>query len=133
MTYFKALGILLGMAAMLKPFYMHLLPGDENKFPAKTYMKKRPFWIIPVALFGLLMLALTWYVEINTDLTYSKVITVIFSITAIKALLFLFDYREFYKWLKRKLKEDRGKKIAIVDLWVGELGLIMVVLSIVIF
>ena len=133
MNYFKALGILFGMAAMLKPVYMHVLPWDENKFLAKTYAKKRPAWIIPVSVFGLLMVGLTWYVELTTNVTYSIVITIIFSLTAIKALLFLFDYQKFYNWLQQKLKEDSGRKIVIVDIWAGALGLIVIVTSIVIF
>ena len=133
MNYFKVLGILFGLAAMLKPFYMHLLPWDENKFLAKTYAKKRPVWIIPVAVFGLLMVGITWYIELTTDITYSMVITIIFSLTAIKALLFLFDYQKFQSWVQRKLKEDKGKKIVIVDIWAGVLGLIVAVTSIIIF
>lgn len=133
MNYFKLLGIVFGLAAMLKPVYMHLLPWDENKFLAKTYAQKRPAWIIPVAIFGILMVALTWYIELTTDVPYSMVITIIFSLTAIKALLFLFDYRKFHNWLQKKLKEDSGKKIVIVDIWAGLLGLIVIVTSIVIF
>lgn len=133
MNYFKALGILFGLAAMLKPVYMHLLPWDENKFLAKTYAEKRPKWLVPLAVFGLLLVALTWYFELTTDVAYSLVITIIFSLTAIKALLFLFDYQKFYNWLQQKLKEDSGKKIVIVDIWAGALGLIVVVTSIVIF
>ena len=133
MNYFKALGILFGLAAMFKPVYMHLLPWDENKFLAKTYAKERPAWIVPVAVFGLLMVAITWYIELTTDVTYSMVITIIFSLTAIKALLFLFDYQKFHHWLQQKLKEDSGKKIVIVDIWAGALGLIVVGTSIVIF
>ena len=133
MNYFKILGILFGLAAMLKPVYMHLLPWDENKFLAKTYAKKRPVWIIPVAVFGLLLVALTWYIELSTDVAYSMVITIIFSLTAIKALLFLFDYQRFHNWLQQKLKEDSGKKIVFVDIWAGALGLIVVVTSVVIF
>jgi hypothetical protein len=133
MNYFKALGILFGLAAMLKPVYMHVLPWDENKFLAKTYAEKRPVWIIPIAVFGLLLVALTWYFELTTDISYSMVITIIFSLTAIKALLFLFDYQKFHNWLQQKLKEDSGKKIVFVDIWAGALGLIVVVTSIVIF
>ena|SRR6056297_2744098 len=133
MIYFKVLGILIGIAAMLKPIYMHLLPWDENKFPANTLLKKRLLWIVPVTFFGLIMVACTWYVELNTDLTYSMIFTVIFTLAVMRILVFLFDYQAFYKWLKRKLMEDRGKKFVIVDLWVGELGLIMVVLSIVLY
>lgn len=116
MNYFKALGIFFGLAAMMKPVYMHLLPWDENKFLAKIYVEKRPVWIIPVALIGLLIVAFTWYIELTTDVTYSMVITIIFSLTAIKALLFLFDYQKFYNWLQRKLREDSGRKIIIVDI-----------------
>jgi len=133
MNYFKALGILFGLAAMLKPVYMHLLPWDENKFLEKTYAKKRPRWIIPLAIMGLLLVGLTWYMELTTDVKYSMIITIIFSLTAIKALLFLFDYQKFHNWLQQKLKEDSGKKIVIVDIWAGALGLIVVVTSIVIY
>jgi len=133
MNYFKALGILFGLAAMLKPVYMHVLPWDENKFLAKTYAEKRPLWIIPVAVLGLLLVAITWYIELTTEVNYSMVITIIFSLTAIKALLFLFDYQKFHIWLQQKLKEDSGKKIVIVDIWAGALGVIVVVTSIVIF
>jgi hypothetical protein len=52
MNYFKALGIIFGLAAMLKPFYMHLLPWDENTFIENFYREKRPAWIVPIALAG---------------------------------------------------------------------------------
>jgi len=133
MNYFKALGILFGLAAMLKSVYMHVLPWDENKFLAKTYTEKRPLWIIPVAVLGLLLVAITWYIELTTEVNYSMVITIIFSLTTIKALLFLFDYQKFHNWLQQKLKEDSGKKIVIIDIWAGALGVIVVVTSIVIF
>jgi hypothetical protein len=42
MNYFKVLGIVFGLAALLKPFYMHLLPWDENQFIEKFYSEKRP-------------------------------------------------------------------------------------------
>ena len=42
MNYFKVLGIIFGLLAMLKPFYMHLIPWDENKFIAKVTHKNAP-------------------------------------------------------------------------------------------
>lgn len=133
MNYFKILGIIFGLIAMLKPFYMHILPWDENKFIAKAYSKKRPKWIVPVASIGLLLVAFTWYKELTTDIPYSLVITIIFSLTAIKALLFIFDYEKFQKWVAGMLAEKEGKKIVLVDIIAGVFGAIVVVVSILIY
>jgi hypothetical protein len=133
MSYFKILGIVFGLAAMLKPFYMHLIPWDENKFIAKAYSKKRPKWIIPVAIVGLLLVGITWYKELTTDIPYSLVITIIFSLTAIKAIFFIFDYEKFQKWVAGMLTKDGGKKIVFVDILAGVLGLIVLIASIIIY
>ena len=37
MHYFAVLGIIFGLAALLKPVYMHWLPWDENSFIEKFY------------------------------------------------------------------------------------------------
>jgi hypothetical protein len=130
MSYFKILGIVFGLAAMLKPIYMHLIPWDENKYIAKTYSKKRPKWIVPVAIIGLLLVAFTWYKELSTNVAYSIVITIVFSLTAIKALLFIFDYEKFQKWVAGMLAEKGGKKIVLVDIVAGIFGAIVIVASI---
>lgn len=133
MSYFKIFGIVFGLAALLKPFYMHLIPWDENKFIAKAYTKKRPRWIVPVAIAGLLLVVFTWYKEMTSDVPYSMVITIIFSLTVIKALLFIFDYQKFQKWVAGMLTEKNGKKIVIIDIAAGLLGLIIVITSILIY
>lgn len=133
MSYFKVLGIVFGLAAMLKPFYMHLIPWDENKYIAKAYSKQRPKWIVPVAIVGLLLVAFTWYKQVTTDVAYSMVITIIFSLTAIKALLFIFDYEKFQKWVAGMLAEKEGKKIVLIDIVAGIFGLIVVVASLLIY
>ncbi len=133
MNYFKILGIIFGLMAMLKPFYMHLIPWDENKFIAKAYSKKRPKWIVPVAIAGLLLVAFTWYKELTSDVSYSMIITVIFSLTAIKALLFIFDYAKFQKWVAGMLAEKKGKKIVMVDIIAGIFGAMVVIASILMY
>lgn len=133
MNYFKILGIIFGLVAMLKPFYMHLIPWDENKFLKDTYTKKRPKWAIPIAIIGILLFALTWYIEFTTEIPYSIVITIIFSLTAIKALLFIFDYEKFQKWVSKMISENNGKKVVTVDIIVGVLGLIVIIASILIY
>lgn len=133
MNYFKVLGIIFGLIAFLKPFYMHILPWDENKFLEKAYAEKRPTWIVPVAIAGLMLVSFTWYMELITDIPYSIVITVMFSLTAVKALVLIFDYRSFYKWVAGMLSKDKGKKIIVVDIFAGIFGLIMIVLSMLLF
>jgi hypothetical protein len=40
MYYFQILGIVFGLIAFLKPFYMHGFLWDENRFIAKYYSPK---------------------------------------------------------------------------------------------
>ncbi len=129
MNYFQTLGIIFGLMALLKPFYMHILPWDENKFIKNTYTKERPKWIVYVAILGLALVALTWYMEITTDIQYSMIITIMFSLTAIKAIVFIFDYERFYNWVSEMLKKDKGKKIILIDIYAGIFGLAMIILS----
>ncbi|MFO7843214.1 MAG: hypothetical protein R6V16_05330 [Bacteroidales bacterium] len=133
MNYFKVLGILFGLAAMLKPIYMHLIPWDENNYIAKAYTKRRPKWVVPVAIVGLTLVGFTWYKELTTDIPYSLIITIIFSLTAIKAIFFIFDYQKFQQWVAGMLAKNDGKKIVLVDILAGVLGLIVLVASIIIF
>lgn len=133
MNYFQILGMGFGLAAFLKPFYMHLIPWDENKFIAKAYTKKRPGWIIPVAILGLAMVGFTWYKELTTDVRYSLIITIMFSLTAIKAIFFIFDYQKFQKWVANMLSKDKGKKVVIVDVFAGIFGLLMITTSVILW
>jgi hypothetical protein len=83
-----------------------------------------------VALIGLALVGFTWYMEIVTDIRYSLVITIMFSLTAIKAIVFIVDYRKFYNWVAGILKKDEGKKIVLVDVAAGVFGLVMIAFSI---
>lgn len=131
MNYFQILGISFGVIAFLKPFYMHVIPWDENKFIAKTYTEKRPKWIIPVALLGLILVAFTWYMEFTTEIEYSIIISLLFSLTAIKSIIFIFDYKKFHNWVARLLRKDKGRKIIFIDIFAGIFGLIMIISSII--
>jgi hypothetical protein len=99
MNYFQILGVGFGLMAFMKPFYMHVIPWDGKKFIAKVYTKKRPRWVVPVALIGLSLVGYTWYKEITTEIRYSLIITIMFSLTAIKALFFICNYRKFQIWV----------------------------------
>lgn len=129
MNYFKILGLLYGIIALLKPFYMHILPWDEFKGLKKTYAKKRPVWIIWVSIFGVLLTAFTWYMELTTDYKHSTIISVIMSITLIKAINLLFNYQKFHLWIKKTANPKKSNKLVLIDIVVGIIGLIIIILS----
>ena len=133
MNYFQILGVLFGLAALLKPFYMHFVLKGGNQFISKAYTKERPQWIVPVAIIGLSLVAFTWYKEITTDIPFSIIITVLFSLTAIKAIYFLVNYSAFQKWVAGMLEKDEGKKITALNLLTGLFGLIVIIISLVLY
>ncbi len=129
MNYFKVLGIVFGLAAFLKPFYMHLLPWDENSFIEKFYTEKRPPYIVAIALLGLGLVALTWYFHFTLDVANSIYITVLFSLTAIKALVLLLDYQKFQKTVAAMLSRDRGRRVVLVDIGASVIGLVILIVT----
>lgn len=133
MNYFKVLGIVFGLVAGLKPFYIHLLPYDENKMLDKAYSSERPAWVLPAGIVGLFLVGFTWYKELTTEIPYSIILTLIFSLTAIKAFFFIFDYEKFQQWVAKMLAEQQGKKIVVLDIFVGILGLAVIIASILLY
>lgn len=129
MNYFKVLGIVFGLAAFLKPFYTHLLPWDENSFIEKFYSEKRPPYIVAIALLGLALVALTWYFHFTLDVANSIYITVLFSLTAIKALVLLLDYQKFQKTVAAMLSRDRGRGVVLVDIGASVIGLAILIVT----
>ena len=133
MNYFQVLGLVFGLAAMLKPVYMYVLPWDERAFLAKAYTKRRPAWVVPVAVLGLALVALTWYVHFTTDVPYSLVLTLLFSLTALKGLALLLDYERFQRWVAGMLSKDRGRGVVLVDLGVDTVGLAIVLVAVTVY
>ncbi len=133
MNYFKILGLVFGLAAFLKPVYMHLIPWDENKFIATTYSKKRPAWIVPVAVMGLLLVAFTWYKHFTAGVPYSIILTLLFSLTAVKGITLLFNYDQFYKMVAKLLSKNKGRDIVIIDIAAGIFGLVLILLAILVY
>ncbi len=133
MNYFTWLGLIFGLAALLKPVYMHVIPWDENAFIAKAYAAKRPRWIVPVAVVGLALVALTWYQHFTAGVEYSLILTILFSLTALKAITLIFDYKRFHAWVAKMLSKDRGRKVVLVDIGASLIGLAIVLLAILVY
>jgi small-conductance mechanosensitive channel len=132
-NYFKVLGIVFGLAAFLKPFYMHLLPWDENRFIEKFYSEERPPYIVVIALLGLALIALTWYLHFTLNVANSIYITVLFSLTAIKALVLLLDYQKFQKAVASMLRKDRGRGVVLIDIGASVIGLVILVVTFILY
>jgi hypothetical protein len=130
MNYFLVLGIVMGGLALLKPVYMHLIPWDENRFIAKAYAEKRPVWVVVMALLGLGLVGLTWYLHFTAAVPYSIVITLLFSLTAVKGITLLLDYARFQHWVAGMLRRDGGRQIVWIDLGVSLIGLGMMAVSV---
>lgn len=133
MNYFKLLGLIFGLAAFLKPFYMHLLPWDEKSFLEKFYSEKRPPYIVVIALLGLGLIALTWYLHFTLGVANSIYLTVLFSLTAIKALVLLFDYQKFQQAVAAMLSKNRGRGVVLVDIAASAIGLIILVATFILY
>lgn len=133
MNYFQILGIVFGIVALLKPFYMHILPWDENKYISKAYKEKRPKWLVIVGIVGILLVGFTWYQHFSLNIPYSIILTILFSLTAVKALVLVFDYKRFQSWVSGMLKKDKGRKIVVIDIIVGIFGALVVPASIIFY
>lgn len=108
---------------------MHLLPWDENSFIEKFYSEKRPPYIVIIALLGLALIALTWYLHFTLGIANSIYLTVLFSLTAIKALVLLIDYNRFQKTVAGMLRKDRGRGVVLVDIGASVIGLIILAVT----
>ncbi|QVK16872.1 hypothetical protein KHQ81_08105 [Mycoplasmatota bacterium] len=128
MLYFKCLGILFGIMAFLKPFYLHILPFDEKKWIQKMYPEEKPYWINIISILGLVLLIVTWIIELVTQISLSIVISLLFSCTLIKIIVLLFNYEKFYSWLTNLLKKE--KQLYIIDGFVSLFGLILILFTI---
>ena len=53
----------------------------------------------------------------------------LFSLTALKAVALLWDYERFQAWVASMLATERGRKVVLVDVGVGAIGLAIVVLA----
>ena len=133
MNYFTVLGVAFGLAAALKPFYMHVLPWDEQAFIAKAYASERPAWIVPVAILGLGLVALTWYVHFTTFVPYSWVLALVFSLTALKAVVLLFDYQRFHALVAGLLRKDRGRGVVVIDIATGIVGVAIIAFTLAVY
>lgn len=130
MNYFKMLSLIFGALLILTRLLIHLFPKQWNLFELnKAYTEKQPKWVWIVALVGLIILAVTWYMHLSQDVPYSLIITLFLSLTLIKTSQVLFNYQKFRAFVIRVLTKDRHVLVRI-NVLVFILGIILILMGV---
>ena len=121
-NYFQGLSIVFGLVLILTRPAIQFFPKQWNAFELNTaYTEKQPRWVWIIGLFGIGLVAFTWYQHFTTGVPYSIVITVIISLTLIKMSQVLFNYKQFRAFVIRVLEKDR-KTLGLINLVAFFLG-----------
>lgn len=122
MNYFQILSFSLGAVIILTRFLIEFFPKRWKEFELNSaYTEEKPKWIWYVAIFGLIIIAFTWYMHFTTDVPYSIVITLFVSLTVLKTSQVLFNYENFRSLVVRLFNEERKTltKLNVVILILG--------------
>lgn len=86
--------------------------GDKwNKWEMEhAYSEKKPTWVNIVAVFGIIVVAVTWIQVFRLDVDYSWVIGVITTLSLIKISALLFNYEKFREFAGNTLN-DKSKRL----------------------
>jgi hypothetical protein len=123
MNYFQVLSIVFGAILILTRPAIQFFPKQWNAFELNTaYTEKQPRWVWLVGLFGLGLVAFTWYKHLTAGVPYSLVITLLLTLTLVKMSQVLFNYKQFRAFVVRVLEKDR-KTLALINLFALILGL----------
>lgn len=108
MSYFAVLSILYGGLMCAKwPVSVAFPNWSERLITQRAYTEEKPRWLVPVALFGVTLIALTWYMHFTSDVSYSIVITLVITLTVVKLGQLMFNYERFHQWADRMVHIDR--------------------------
>ncbi len=123
MNYFQVLSIIFGLILILTRPAIQFFPKQWNTFELNTaYTEKQPRWVWYIGLFGLGLVAFTWYKHFTADIPYSIVITLFVTLTLVKMSQVLFNYKQFRAFVVRVLEKDR-KTLALINLFALILGI----------
>ena len=129
-TYFKIFSIIWGMAMVCVRLFIHLVPEKWNDFELnKVYTEQKPKWVWAVGIVSVLIVSVTWYKEITTEVNLSIIVTLLVTITLIKVSQILFNYTKFRRFAIKALVEDRSIIIKI-NIATTILGIVLILLGI---
>ena len=123
MNYFQVLSIVFGAILILTRPAIQFFPKQWNAFELNTaYTEKQPRWVWYVGLFGIGLVAFTWYKHFTAGVPYSLVITLLLTLTLVKMSQVLFNYQQFRAFVVRVLEKDR-KTLALINVAALILGI----------
>ncbi|WP_026477450.1 hypothetical protein [Alkaliphilus transvaalensis] len=133
MNYFQSFSIVFGLLMVGVRLLIHLIPEKWNDFELNhAYTQKRPLWIWFVAIIGIVVVGVTWYMELTSDVRFSIILTLVITSTLIKVSQVLFNYDNFRKFVKKALIDDRSI-IVKINIATTVLGIALVLLGIFVY
>jgi len=130
MNYFKIFSIVWGIVMICVRVLIHLMPEKWNKFELnKAYSEKKPKWVWAVGIFSIIIVLITWYKEITTEVSLSIIISILLTLTLIKVSQVLFNYDKFRSFVIKALVEDRSI-ITKINIATTILGIILILLGV---
>ena len=123
MNYFQVLSIVFGLILILTRPAIQFFPKQWNAFELnKAYTEKQPRWVWYIGLFGLGLVAFTWYKHFTAGIPYSLVITLFLTLTLVKMSQVLFNYKQFRAFVAQVLEKDR-RTLALINIFALILGI----------
>lgn len=125
MLFFKITCFIWAAIAILSRVAMAIMKEKWSVWEENNvYKEKRPWWVIVVAILGLITIAAIWIVYIQLKIPYGWVLATLITLTAIKILTLLFHYDNFRIFLKTTLADK--KKMAQINLAVILLAALLI-------
>ena len=107
MYYFKFMALVLGVIMITLAPIVLILRERWRAFVLKYILpERRPFWLWVIGAISLLIVAITWYVELTTKVPFSWVITLLITLALPKSYFFLFHYEQTRKKILPFIQKD---------------------------
>ncbi len=117
-NYFQTLCFFWALLGIGSRILMVVLGNRWNRWELESaYRKEKPFWLYPVGVAAVLLIAYSWYKVFTTEVPFSWIIATLVSLTGIKMYLLLFRYWQFRRWVVEMLsnrKKMRQLNLAVV-------------------
>mgnify|MGYP006280250261 CR=1 FL=1 len=84
MNYFSYLCFFGAIIGLISRFIIFRMGKSGKVGIRKSLYRKKPFWIYAAAVFGILLIVYTWIKVFTTEIKYSWLIALLFSLTSIK-------------------------------------------------